>query len=123
MKDQNAIQEKETKSEKWERGRALFLESLYKADHQLRGCSHNQKCYHELMEIREEVIEIAKSMKNPHIVKLKPGEKSKLPPVKSINGISVVLLGGALGPNYMKDWPEEHLNEWREHLNGTNSRN
>ncbi len=123
MKDQNSIEEKETKSEKWERGKALFLESLYKADHQLRGCSHNQKCYHELMEIREEVIEIAKSMKNPHIVKLKPGEKSKLPPVKSINGISVVLLGGALGPNYMKDWSEEHLNEWREHLNGTNSRN
>ena len=123
MKDQNSIEEKETKSEKWERGKALFLESLYKADHHLRGCSHNQKCYHELMEIREEVIEIAKSMKNPHIVKLKPGEKSKLPPVKSINGISVVLLGGALGPNYMKDWSEEHLNEWREHLNGTNSRN
>ena len=123
MKDQNSIEEKETKSEKWERGRTLLLESLHKPDDRLRGCAHNQECYHELMEIREEVIEIAKSMKNPHIVKLKPGEKSKLPPVKSINGISVVLLGGALGPNYMKDWSEEHLNEWREHLNGTNSRN
>ena len=43
MKDQNSIEEKETKSEKWERGKALFLESLYKADNHLRGCSHNQK--------------------------------------------------------------------------------
>ena len=25
MKDQNSIEEKETKSEKWERGRALFF--------------------------------------------------------------------------------------------------
>ena len=25
MKDQNSIEEKETKSEKWERGKALFL--------------------------------------------------------------------------------------------------
>tara|TARA_B100001250_G_scaffold167274_1_gene144024 strand:+ start:1481 stop:1681 length:201 start_codon:yes stop_codon:yes gene_type:complete len=62
MKDQNAIQEKETKSEKWDRARSLFLESLYKADHELRGCSHNQKCYNELMEIRDEVIEHVRGM-------------------------------------------------------------
>ena len=113
MKDQNSIEEKETKSEKWERGKALFLESLYKADNHLRGCSHNQKCYHELMEIREEVIQIAKSMKNPH-VKLKPGDKNSLPPVKAINGISVTLLSGALGKHYMKDWSEEHIKEWED---------
>ena len=116
MKDQNAIQEKETKSEKWERGKALFLESLYKADHQLRGCSHNQKCYNELMEIREEVIDLVKNMNNPHAGKPeKAGDKNNLPPVKSINGISVVLLRGALGPSYMKDWSEEHLKEWEEY--------
>tara|TARA_B100000287_G_scaffold187325_1_gene177145 strand:- start:112 stop:483 length:372 start_codon:yes stop_codon:yes gene_type:complete len=123
MKDQNSVTEKETKSEKWDRAHSLFLESLYKADHELRGCSHNQKCYNELMEIREEVISIVRGMSNPHTPKLKPGEKNKLPPVKSINGISVVLLRGALGENYMKDWSEEHLNEWREYLNGTDSRN
>ena len=62
MKDQNAIQEKETKSEKWDRARSLFLESLYRADNELRGCSHNQKCYNELMEIRDEVIEHVRGM-------------------------------------------------------------
>ena len=62
MKDQNAIQDNETKSEKWDRSKTLFLESLYKADHQLRGCAHNQKCYNELMEIREHVIELVKDM-------------------------------------------------------------
>ena len=116
MKDQNAIQEKETKSEKWERGKALFLESLYKADHQLRGCSHNQKCYNELMEIREEVIGLVKSMDNPHLARPeKAGDKNELPPVKSINGISVVLLRGALGKSYMKDWSEEYVKEWEEY--------
>ena len=85
MKDQNSIEEKETKSEKWERGKALFLESLYKADHHLRGCSHNQKCYHELMEIREEVIGIAKSMKNPHLARPeKAGDKNNLHLLKQL---------------------------------------
>ena len=115
MKDQNAIQDKETKSEKWERARSIFLESVHKPDHQLRGCSHNQKCYHELMEIREEVVEIVRKMDNPH-VKLKPGDKNNLPAVKAINGISVILLSGALGKHYMKDWTEEQLKEWEEYV-------
>ena len=62
MKDQNSIRDNETKSEKWDRGKTLFLESLYKADHQLRGCAHNQKCYNELMETREHVIELVKEL-------------------------------------------------------------
>ena len=66
MKDQNSIQENETKSEKWERARAIFLESVHKPDNQLRGCSHNQKCYNELMEIRDQVIEQVKGMSNPY---------------------------------------------------------
>jgi len=114
MKDQNSIEEKETKSEKWERGRTLLLESLHKPDDRLRGCAHNQECYHELMEIREDVIEIARSMKNPHIQPLKAGDKNSNPPVHSINGISVVVLDGALGPNYMKDWTEEQVAEYEE---------
>ena len=65
MKDQNAIQEKESKQEKWTRAHSVFLESLYKADHELRGCSHNQKCYHELMEIKELAIEWARGLENP----------------------------------------------------------
>ena len=62
MKDQNSIPDNETKYEKWDRGKTLFLESLYKADHQLRGCAHNQKCYNELMEIREQVIDLVKEL-------------------------------------------------------------
>ncbi len=113
MKDQNAVQEKETKPVKWDRAHSLFLESLYKADHELRGCSHNQKCYNELMEIRDEVIRIVREMDNPHKQKLKPGEKNQQQ-VKSFNGISVTLLGGALGKSYMKDWTEEQVNEYKE---------
>ena len=63
MKDQSPILEKETEKEKWDRGRSLFLESLYKPDHELRGCSHNQKCFNELMQIREDVIEYVKGLK------------------------------------------------------------
>jgi len=37
MKDQSSIHEKETQKDKWDRGRALFMESLYKPDHELRG--------------------------------------------------------------------------------------
>ncbi len=35
----------------------IFIESVHKPDSRLRGCAHNQECYNELMEWREEVIE------------------------------------------------------------------
>ena len=35
----------------------LFMESVHKADNRLRGCAHNQNCYNELMEWREEVLQ------------------------------------------------------------------
>ena len=88
MHDQNSIDAVETSAQKYQRALDLFTESVLKPDHDLRGCAYNQGCYEDLMEIREEVIQIAKSMKNPH-VKLKPGDKNSLPPVKAINGISV----------------------------------
>ena len=56
VKDQNSINEKETKDQKWNRGLDIFIESVQKPDHALRGCAHNQKCYHELMEVRNEVL-------------------------------------------------------------------
>jgi hypothetical protein len=34
----------------------IFIESVHKADHRLRGCAHNQECYNELMEWRDEVL-------------------------------------------------------------------
>ena len=64
MKDQKTLDE--TKQEKWERGKTLMLESLHKPDDRLRGCAHNQECYHELMEIRDQVIEMVREMPNPH---------------------------------------------------------
>ena len=64
MKDQKSLDEKETAYEKWDRAKTLMLESLYKPDNHLRSCAHNQKCYNELMEIRERVLEITKGMNN-----------------------------------------------------------
>lgn len=35
----------------------LFIESVHKPDSELRQEAHEQSCYHELMEWREEVLE------------------------------------------------------------------
>jgi len=95
----------ETKQEKWDRGKTLFLESVYKADDRLRGCAHNQECYHELMEIRDEVIEIVRAMPNPHApqIKIPFGQKNDHvePTITTPNGeISETLMSGALGDYY-----------------------
>ena len=54
------------KSEKWDRGKTLLLESLYKPDTKLRGCAHNQECYDEMISLRDQAIEYVKSLSNPH---------------------------------------------------------
>ena len=95
----------ESKREKWDRGKTLFLESVHKPDHELRGCAHNQKCFHELMEIREEVIKMVQSMPNPHIPPLEFGKKNSFvtPTVTTPAGeISETLYGGTLGSYYDK---------------------
>ena len=53
--DQNSIGV-ETKQEKEDRARTLFIESVLKPDTALRACAHNQQCYNELMEIRYQVL-------------------------------------------------------------------
>jgi hypothetical protein len=53
----------ETQNEKWNRGLYLFIESVYKPDNELRQCAHNQKCYHELMWVREHVLEYLKTIR------------------------------------------------------------
>ena len=64
MKDQNTILEnEETPDQKWNRGLDLFVESVQKPDSQLRGCAHNQKCFNELMEVREHVLEYLKTLR------------------------------------------------------------
>ena len=101
----------ETKQEKWDRGKTLMLESLHKPDDRLRGCSHNQQCYHELMEIRDQVIEMVREMKNPHapVTKIPFGKKNDHiePTITTPNGeISETLMSGTLREHYMTDHRE-----------------
>jgi hypothetical protein len=63
MKDQNPVIDNESKDVKWNRGLDLFIESVYRPDHELRQCSHNQKCHTELMEVREVVLEYLKTLR------------------------------------------------------------
>jgi hypothetical protein len=63
MKDQNAITDDETKKEKWNRGLDIFIESVIKPDPALRQCAHNQRCYHELMDVRQNVLDYLKSLR------------------------------------------------------------
>lgn len=64
MKDQNSIEDQESKSVKWNRGLDLFIESVYKPDSDLRQCAHNQKCYHELMDVRQNVLEYLQTIRS-----------------------------------------------------------
>ena len=96
----------ETKQDKWNRGRTLFLESVHKPDHELRGCAHNQECFHELMEIREQVIKIVQELDNPHAEPLAFGKKNNHvePTITTPAGeISETLMSGALGNHYRSD--------------------
>lgn len=63
MKDQNPITDDETYDQKWNRGLDLYIESVHKPDNALRSCAHNQKCFNELMEVREHVLEYLKTMR------------------------------------------------------------
>ena len=89
--------------EKWDRGRTLLLESLYKPDSKLRGCAYNQDCFDEMMKLRDSVIEYVKSIPNPHTPPLAFGEKNNHiePTVTTPAGeISETLMSGALGDYY-----------------------
>ena len=63
MKDQNPIAEGETKQDKWNRGLDIFIESVIKPDASLRQCAHNQRCFNELMDVREEVLKHLKTLR------------------------------------------------------------
>jgi hypothetical protein len=63
MIDQNPISDSESQDIKWNRGLDLFIESVLKPDQQLRQCAHNQKCYNELMYIRNDVLEYLKTLR------------------------------------------------------------
>ncbi len=57
MKDQNTIHDDEDQVQKYNRAVDLYIESVHKPDTQLRSCAHNQKCYNELMDVRQQVLE------------------------------------------------------------------
>ena len=57
MTDQYSIDDVESKQEKWNRGLDIFIESVHKPDPALRQCAHNQRCYHELMDVRQDVLD------------------------------------------------------------------
>ena len=109
MKDQKTLDTPITETEKWDRAKTLMLESLYKPDNALRNCSINQDCRDELMEIRDQVIEIVREMDNPYAPKLEFGKKNNHvePTINTPMGdISETLMSGALGAYYMSDQRE-----------------
>ena len=63
MKDQYSIDDDESKQIKWNRGLDIFIESVMKPDPALRQCAHNQKCYHELMDVRENVLKYLQTLR------------------------------------------------------------
>jgi hypothetical protein len=60
---QTKLMENECPDVKFNRGLDLFIESVLKPDHELRQCAHNQKCYHELMYIRQYVLQYLGSLR------------------------------------------------------------
>ena len=92
--------------ERWDRARTLLLESLYKPDHQLRSCAFNQECKDELLEIRDQVVEMVREMENPHTPPLAFGKKNDHvePTITTPAGeISETLMSGTLGNYYRSD--------------------
>lgn len=64
MKDQNPVQDNESQDVKWNRAVDLFTESVLKPDQELRQCAHNQKCYTELMAVRQDVLEYLRTLRS-----------------------------------------------------------
>lgn len=50
-------------NDQWNRGLDLFIESVHKPDSELRQEAHDQKCYNELMEVRDHVLEYLKNLR------------------------------------------------------------
>jgi hypothetical protein len=57
------IYDSESKKDKWNRGLDLFIESVHKPDNELRQCAHDQRCFHELMDVRDTVLEYLKTIR------------------------------------------------------------
>ena len=64
MKDQKSIDRSETSVERYQRAVDLVIESLYKPDDTIRSCAHNQRCFEEMMSVREDVLRYLTSLKH-----------------------------------------------------------
>ena len=53
-----------TKDQKRRDALGLFYESVLKPDSKLRACAHNQECFNELMEWREDIIRYLDERRN-----------------------------------------------------------
>ena len=65
MKDQNSIDDNEDQLQKYNRAIDLYIESIHKPDNALRSCAHNQRCYNEMMEVRQQVLEYVYTLRRP----------------------------------------------------------
>ena len=66
MKDQKSVDDTESKVDKYNRAVDIFIESVQKPDTALRACAHNQKSFNELMEVREQVLDYAYTLRASH---------------------------------------------------------
>ncbi len=63
MNDKYIYNDGESKRDKWNRGLDIFIESVLEPDSALRACAHEQKCYHELMDVRTNVLEYLNTLR------------------------------------------------------------
>ena len=52
-----------TDKERWNRGLDIFIESVLEPDSELRAFAHEEECYHELMWVRQNVLEYLKTLR------------------------------------------------------------
>ncbi len=53
----------EDKEDKRNRAIDLLMESLHKPDDSIRAAAHDQSCYHELFEVRDDVLHYLHTMR------------------------------------------------------------
>jgi hypothetical protein len=63
MNEEYVYSDDESKQDKWNRGLDIFIESVLEPDPVLRTCAHEQRCYHELMDVRQNVLEYLKTLR------------------------------------------------------------
>ena len=57
------MKEQDSENDKWNRAVSLFVESVLKPDSELRQEAHEQECFHELMYVREIMLEHLKTLR------------------------------------------------------------